>query len=726
MVVGVLVELSNKNIDRIFDYVVPSGLEKNIKIGIRVTVPFNNQILEGFVLEIKNNKSDNNIELKELINIVDTDIVLNGELLSLGRYMREETLSTLISCYQVMLPKALKAGAGTTVNVRTEKLIKLGIDISEIDRYKLTAKQKEMVDLVINQKEILKKELSKVSSSILKTLLDKKVFVEYEKEIYRLNDEKRNNVHKYPLTSEQQKVVDEVLNNNEVPKTYLLHGVTGSGKTEVYMELIEDMLKKNRSSIVLVPEISLTPQMVTRFKNRFKESIAILHSRLSEGEKYDEYRKISRGEVKIVIGARSAVFAPLKNIGLFVIDEEHTSSYKQDNNPKYNAIDIAIKRSEFHKSIVVLGSATPSLGSYAKAIKGVYSLLNLPNRVNDRKLPSVKIIDMNKEKKRGDYFSSELINSIRDRLEKNEQIILLLNRRGYSSFITCSNCGHVEKCPSCDITLTYHKSSNMLRCHYCGYANKHSNICSKCHEESMKNLGVGTEKVEEELHRLFDCKVVRMDFDTTSKKGAHERIINDFKEHKYDILLGTQMIAKGLDFANVTLVGVINADTSLMIPNYKSSEDTFQLLCQVSGRAGRGDKAGEVIIQTFNSSHYAINLAKNHDYLSFFKEEMAIRRKLSYPPYYYLVSIKVISPSYELARDESSKIVGVLNTNLSSSIVLGPSVSNIFRINNNYRFQIMIKYKKDDNLYSVLNRIIEHYKGNAKIKIDIDFNPNQV
>ena len=723
MIVGVLVELSNKNIDRVFDYLVPDFLMQDIKIGIRVTVPFGNQILEGFILEIKNESS--NKELKEIINIVDKDIILDKELLELGKYMANKTLSTLISCYQVMLPKALKAQQGTIINMRMDKYIKLGISIDDIDNYSLTVKQKDMVNLVFNRGEILKSELNKKSTSILKKLLEKNIFIEYEKEVYRTNDDERNLISKYPLTSDQQKVVDTIMNSSEVPCTYLLHGVTGSGKTEVYMELIEGMLNSNKTSIVLVPEISLTPQMVTRFKSRFKESIAILHSRLSDGEKYDEYRRIARGEVKIVIGARSAVFAPLKNIGLIVIDEEHTSSYKQDNNPKYNAIDIAIERSRYHKSLVVLGSATPTLESYAKTMKGVYKLVSLPKRVNDRKLPTVKIIDMNKEKRNG-YFSLDLTNLIKDRLEKNEQIILLLNRRGYSSFITCSNCGYVAKCPNCDITLTYHKSSNMLRCHYCGYADKHNNICSSCGEESMKDLGIGTEKVEEELHKLFDCRVVRMDYDTTSRKGAHERIINDFKEHKYDILLGTQMIAKGLDFSLVTLVGVINADTSLMIPSYKSSENTFQLLCQVSGRSGRGEMPGDVIIQTFNKEHYAIDLVKNHDYLTFFKEEMNIRRKLGYPPYYYLVSIKVISPKYELARDESMKVANKLKKDLNNSIVLGPSVSNVFKVNNQYRFNIIIKYKKEDNLYKVLEQIIDYYKSNSKIKIDIDFNPNQI
>ena len=721
MIAEVLVELSNKNIDKVFDYIVPEALKNDIKIGIRVTVPFGSQTLEGFVLGVKNDTSLTS--LKEIINVVDKEVILDTELLELGKKMSLKYLSTLISCYQVMLPKALKAQAGTNINKKIKKYVELNIDMSNLSNYKITSKQKEIIDLISEKGTVLKKELS---SSIVKTLVDKGILKEIEKEVYREVVTDGSIKEKYPLTVDQQKVVDTVLSTFGEPITYLLHGVTGSGKTEVYMELIEWCLKNDKTSIVLVPEISLTPQMVDRFKSRFKESIAILHSRLSEGEKYDEYRKIAKGEVKIVIGARSAVFAPLKNIGLFVIDEEHTSSYKQDNNPKYNAIDIAIERSKYHNSTVILGSATPNLESYAKSLKGIYHLVKLPNRVGNRTLPKVEIIDMNKEKKKGTYFSSKLIELINDRLTKKEQIILLLNRRGYSSFITCSNCGHVEKCPNCDITLTYHKSSNMLRCHYCGYANKHSEICPKCHEHSMKNLGVGTEKIEEELHKLFDCRVVRMDFDTTSKKGAHARIINDFKDYKYDILLGTQMIAKGLDFANVTLVGVINADTSLMIPSYKSSENTFQLLCQVSGRSGRGDKKGEVIIQSFNPSHYAIALAKDHNYLEFFKEEMQIRRQLGYPPYYYLVSIKVISSSYDIAKDESNKVANKLKNELANSIVLGPTVSNVFKVNNTYRFNIIIKYKKEDMLYPVLNQIIDYYKSNSKVKIDIDFNPNQI
>ncbi len=723
MIVNVLVELSNKNIDRTFSYYVPECLREKIKIGIRVKVPFNNQTLEGFILEVLSNNDIK--ELKEIIDVVDEDIILNEELLELGKYIKDKTICTLISAYQAMLPKALKAQNRTLINKRFDKYIELNVSEYSLSNYRLNEPQKEILEIVIANNIVRKNELTAISTSSVKTLLNKKVLREVERETYRLNVNslEKDNIH--ILTDDQQKIVDTVIKNEELPKNYLLHGVTGSGKTEVYMEIIEHMRSLGKTSIVLVPEISLTPQMVLRFTRRF-DNIAILHSRLSEGEKYDEYRRIAKGEVDIVIGARSAIFAPLSSIGVIIIDEEHSNTYKQENNPKYDAVDIAIKRSEYHKCSVILGSATPTLESYTKAIVKRYDLLELKNRVNNKLLPNVQIIDMHKEIKKNGYFSSDLIKAINEKLEKKEQIILLLNRRGHSSFVTCSNCGYVAKCPNCDITLTYHKTSDMCRCHYCGYATKRLISCPECHEDSIKNLGVGTEKIEEELHKLVAAKIVRMDFDTTNTKGAHEKIITDFMEHKYDILLGTQMIAKGLDFPNVTLVGVINADTSLIIPNFRSSEYTFQLLSQVAGRSGRGDKEGIVIIQTFNKEHYAIELARTHDYINFYKKEMSIRKELGYPPYYYIVSIKVMSSDYDIARNESNKISNILKRELINSKVLGPSIGSTFKVNNIYRFGIVIKYKKEDRLYGVLNNLIEAYKSNNKVKIDIDFNPNNI
>ena len=716
MTVNVLVELSNRNIDKYFTYNVPKELEDSIKIGIRVKVPFGKQKLEGFIMEINNDKYD---DLKDIYEVVDKDIILSDELIKLGIYIKEKTLCTLISAYQAMLPKALKAQNKTLINKSYIKLIKLNICDEELNSLKLNEKSLKIIEMIksgINDK----KELGSVSISSLKTLINKGILKEELIENYRLVDGKIIDYPRYELNEEQKNAYEIITKGKD--NIYLLHGVTGSGKTEVYMELIENAIKNGKTAIVLVPEISLTPQMVLRFKSRFKDTIAILHSRLSEGEKYDEYRKISQGKVQIVIGARSAVFAPLKNIGLIVIDEEHTQSYKQESNPKYSAIDVAIERIKTHNAKLVLGSATPSLESYSRTLVGQYRLVELNNRANNKPLPKIEIIDMNKEKK-GSYFSKRLIECINEKLEKQEQIILLLNRRGYASFITCSSCGYVSKCPNCDVTLTYHKSSDMERCHYCGYATKRHVTCPVCHEESVKNLGVGTEKIEEELNKLFKARIIRMDFDTTGTKGAHEKIINSFRNHEYDILLGTQMIAKGLDYPLVTLVGVINADTSLMIPNFRSSEYTFQLLSQVAGRSGRSEKEGNVIIQTFNQDHYAIQLSKTCDYKMFFKHEMNIRKKLNYPPYCYLVYVKVIGTNYEEVRNESAIIASKLKENLKDSIILGPSIGSTFKLKNTYRFGITIKYKKEDNLYPFLNKLLSYYATNTKIKIDIDFNP---
>ncbi len=723
MVARVLVEISNINVDKTFDYFVPFELENKIKVGIRVKVPFATRELEGFVLEIINDSLDSDYELKQIIDVIDNEVILNEELLELGKFMSEKYFSTLISSYQTMLPKALKAQNRTTINKKFIKIIEISDEI-KLDDQILNSTQSKIIDLLKNKIQIRKDELNKISASSVKTLLKKGILKEKEVEEYRLKEIDVIKQEPFTLTPSQREAKEEILNTKFLPKTFLLHGVTGSGKTIVYIEIVEEMLKQGKDSIFLVPEISLTPQMVYSFKSRFGDEVAVLHSRLSEGEKYDEYRKISSGKVHIVVGARSAVFAPFKNIGVIIIDEEHTTSYKQDNNPKYSAIDIAIERSKFHNCRVILGSATPSLESYAKSIKGLYQRIELKTRFNDKVLPKVEIIDMNKERRRGAIFSDKLINEINLRLEKKEQVILLLNRRGYASFVTCSNCGHTIKCPHCDITLTYHKSSNTLRCHYCGYGDKMQEVCPKCKEKSMKSLGTGTEKVEEELKKLFNARIVRMDLDTTVKKGSHESIINDFKDYKYDILLGTQMIAKGLDFSRVTLVGVINADTSLMIPNYRSSEYTFQLLMQTAGRSGRGEKEGRVVIQTFNPEHYAIKFAKEHDYLGFFKKEMSIRRELSYPPYYYLVQIKVIGKDYDIIRNEANKIAYKLKNLLKNSQILGPTTCSVFKLNGLYRFGIIIKYKKEEHIDEILKLLIDHYKNNRNIKIDIDINPN--
>lgn len=722
MVCECLVELEHVFIDKTFTYKINKEQLPLLKVGMRVVVPFGKQTLEGFILKIYENK-DVSLEnkLKEIISIVDTYPILNEELLTLGKYISKTTLCSLMTSYQAMLPKALKAKKKVNMTPKYDTYICINYGMYNND-IKFNASQEKILELLKENKKVKKEVLNKISVSSVNTLLKKNILLEEKEENYRYNLINEEKI-KFNLNEEQQKVYKEIFNSINTNETFLLYGVTGSGKTNVYMKVIEDVIKNNKTAILLVPEISLTPQIIKRFTSYFS-NIAVLHSGLSDGEKYDEWRKINEGKVNIVIGARSAIFAPLKNIGVIIIDEEHSQTYKQENNPRYNAIDIAKERCKYHNCPLILGSATPLLESFARAKKNVYKLLELKNRYNNNTMPKVEIIDMNKEfKKASGYFSNTLIDQIKETLERKEQVILFLNRRGYSSFLTCSSCGYVEKCPNCDISLTYHKSSNMLRCHYCGYATKRKKLCPKCQEE-FKDYGIGTEKVEEELKSLIkDAKIIRMDVDTTTTKNAHAKIINSFLEEKYNILIGTQMIAKGLDFPNVTLVGVLNADIGLNFPDFRSSETTFSLLNQVLGRSGRGNKEGKVLIQTFNPEHYAITYTKNHDYLGFYNEEMKIRKILKYPPYYYICLIKIISKDYNLASKSSYDVVNYLKQNIKNEIILGPSVCNVFKLNNNYRFQIIIKYKDVNNILEYLTNIEHHYFNKKDIKVEIDFNP---
>ena len=718
MKVDVLVELKIKGIDQTFTYLVPDNLKDKIKIGIRVLVPFGRQQLEGFIVNINNKELD--YKLKEIIDIIDLEPVLTNEMLELGKYISNKTLCNLISAYQTMLPRALKAKKGLNINKKYLTYLKLNQDyIPKND------KQKEIIEL-LKEKEQLKSDIMKISSSSVKTLIEKGIIIEIKKEIYRLNDENIKEEKKIVLNIDQKKVVDRVLEFKKSFRPFLLHGITGSGKTEVYMHIIEEVIKDEKQVIVLVPEISLTPQLVNNFKKRFGNMIAILHSALNDGEKYDEWRKIVKKEVKIAIGARSCIFAPFTNLGMIIIDEEHSDTYKQENNPRYNAIDIAIYRCRTYNCPLILGSATPSIESYTRAKNNIYELLELKKRINNT-LPIVNLIDMKDEIRNGNnLFSKELYDSIINCLEKNEQVILLLNRRGYSTVITCHNCGNTIKCPNCDIPLTYHKSTNKLNCHYCNYTTYKPNKCPNCKSSNIQDLGMGTEKLEEEVKKIFNCKVVRMDVDTTSKKGSHERIITDFKNKKYDILIGTQMIAKGLDFEDVTLVGVINGDCSLNIPDYRSSERTFSLLNQVAGRSGRSKKHGKVIIQGFNIDHYSIVKSSKNDYIGFYNEEMRIRKLLKYPPYYNLTLIKISSKDYQECVKESKKIHSYLNNNIKDVIILGPSNCNMPKINNIYYIQIILKYKNTNLIIDSLKFIINQYKISKKVNVDIDINPKNL
>lgn len=717
MLASVVIEYNAKSLNKVFDYIIPNEIKDIIKVGHKVVVPFASSKVEGFVLKIHNNV-DNSLNYKKIIQIQDSDFYLNSELLKLGEYMSNSLLCSLINSYQVMLPKALKASIKTNINKKF--IIKVSINKEvDIELYKednkRNKKEIEILDRIGNN-EILKSELS---CNSLNSLIKKGIVIEHKYEVNREVDYNSINDIKIKLTSEQEKAINEIINSKD--NKFLLYGVTGSGKTEVYIDLIRKNIKNNKTSIVLVPEISLTPQIVSRFKSVFGDSVAVFHSSLSEGEKYDEYRRIMKGEVSIVVGARSAIFAPLNNIGLIIIDECQSSTYKQENTPKYNAIDIAYKRGEYNNAKVILGSATPSLEQYARGKKGVLHLVKLGNRISGR-FPNIEIVDMEIEAKKHNYIISEKLDlEIKNSLSRSEQVILLLNRRGYSTFLSCTNCGYVYKCPNCDISLIYHKSSNSYSCHYCGYRCGRSSICPKCHEEAIKDLGLGTEKLESLIEKKYNTKVLRMDADTTSTKNAHSKLIKEFSSGNYNILVGTQMISKGLNFENVSLVGIINPDASLSIPDFRSSERTYELLSQTAGRVGRFNLPGKVIIQTYNPTNYVYKSVVKNDFDSFFNYEMNIRKKLSYPPYYYICDILVSSSDFNIAGEGANRIKKYLDSSLNNEyIVLGPSVSSIVKLNNKFRFNIMIKYKKPDKLYETLSVV-----NNIDIKnVNVDININ--
>lgn len=535
-----------------------------------------------------------------------------------------------------------------------------------------------------------------------------------------------------PLTEEQAAALAPIHADIESGRhrVFLCHGVTGSGKTEIYLQAIEKVIRAGKEAIVLVPEIALTPQMVNRFKGRFGGKVAVMHSALSRGEKYDEWRKVREGKVQVVVGARSAVFAPFNRLGLIIIDEEHETSYKQEENPRYHARDVAIYRAAYHHCPVVLGSATPSLESFARAKKGVYTLLSLKERFNHHPMPSVEMIDMREEMRAGNrsMFSRTLFEKLVSRLEKHEQSVLFLNRRGHSSFVMCRDCGYVMKCPHCDISLTYHRRHHLLKCHYCGHQEKTAAVCPSCGSDHLRYFGTGTEKVEEELNRLLpEARVVRMDVDTTQRKGSHEKLLRIFGEGRADILLGTQMIAKGLDFPKVTLVGVLAADSILHLPDFRASEKTFQLLTQVSGRAGRHDLPGEVVIQSYSPEHYAIVDAAHHDYQQFYQREMQMRFRHGYPPFYYLALVNVSHPQLTKAADAADRITQFLKRHLSANAqILGPAASVIPKIKDRYRYQCMVKYKKEPELLPALRKISDHYQAKAAkddLYLSVDLNP---
>ena len=696
MLVGVLIDRTNLSVNKIYHY--NYNLDKKISIGSRVLVDFHFKLSEALIVSFPKETELNN--LKEVIDVIDEESILTLELLKLGRFMEKKYFTSLMSCYQTMLPKPFKFG--TQEKIKDKEIIYYYL--SEEDK-KLTLKQQEIVDFLKLKKE---DRLEKFSKSIIKTLVSKNVLIKKKVLLSTIIEEKKDFKEIY-LSDKQKEIYNEIINSKD--NKFLLYGVTGSGKTLIYLHLINYYISQGKTALLLVPEISLTIQTMNFFKNYFKENIAILHSSLSDREKYNEYLKIKRKDVSVVIGVRSAIFAPISDIGIIIIDEEHSDTYNEySKNPKYSTKDIAIFRSEYNNAKLLLSSATPLVKDYYLAEKTKeYKLLKLLNKYNDLKL-DIKIIDL-KENKKLSYFSNELKDKILEKLEKKEQVILFLNRKGYANYVMCASCGEVKKCPNCDISLTYYKKDNILKCSYCEYIEKYVNLCNKCHEEDLNIMGVGTEKIEEELNILFkDYKILRMDMDTTKRKGSYERIIEDFKNHKYDILVGTQMIAKGLDFESVTLVGVINADTSLMIPSYNAIENTYSLLSQVSGRSGRSNKKGEVIIQTYNPDNYGISEVVKQDYESFYKQEIDIRKKLLYPPFSNMLTLKIKSINIDLVKEHIIKIYKYLKLNLKETTsILGPNLLNIRKLDKKYECSITLKYNKDENLDKIIKFLKSYY-----------------
>lgn len=719
MYAEVLIQYGAKVLDKTFTYHIPSNM--NVVVGNKVKVEFAKKQIYGIVINIKNNTDLENVN--EIIEVINPKIHLTNELIELGKYLSKECFCTLIKSYQTMFPTSLKVKNINSNYNKYDEYLELNTSkekvLEYIDKNKRSKAKIEILKRLLNGETINKSNIK----SAYKGLIDEEIIKIRKVRKFRINTN-INTKKEYVLTPEQNNIIDNVdlLSN----KVHLLYGVTGSGKTVIYIDLIKKVLKMNKGAIMLVPEISLTTQMVNRLYNSFGSDIAILHSGLSDGEKYDEYTKINDGLVHVVVGTRSAIFAPLNNIGLIIIDEEHSTTYKQETSPRYNAIDIAKWRCNFNNAPLILGSATPSLESYARGEKDVYKLLTLDKRVGNISLPTVKLVDMREEmKKRNMLFSDELKINIINTLNKHEQVMILLNRRGYSTFVSCQSCGYTYKCPHCEITLTYHKNSNNLRCHYCGYTKIFNSICPNCKEDAIRSYGSGTEKIELELKKLFPtARILRMDRDTTIRKGSHEKYIKMIENEEVDIIVGTQMISKGLDFPLISLVGIINADETLNIPDFRSNERTFSLLNQVSGRAGRSGIESNVIIQTFNPDNKLFEFIKNNDYKSFYKYEMNIRKKLKYPPYYYLVSLKICSKNYEEASKNAIKISTYLTNHISNtSIVLGPSTATMFKLNDIYRFQILIKYRFDDKLHDALKFIDNLYITNKEVYIEIDNNP---
>ena len=743
MIAEVAINRSAKRLNRTFDYNIPKDLEELIMIGSSVIVPFgkNSGLEEGYVISIKENTA------YSVKNIVEVKHNLTTKQIELATWMSKKYFCNLTDCIKQMLrPGTKNKDSDKNTQDKTINVVYLKKNIDEIkfdiDLGKIKSeKQKKVLQLLESNDGLTVSEIEMLSGgtrAIVKTL-EKNGYVEIvEKKVERnpLANKQIVRTENLELTEEQQiaynKVKEGIIQNKY--EEFLLFGITGSGKTEIYLQLIGEVLKQDKTAIVLVPEISLTPQMTDRFIARFgKETIAILHSKLSIGERYDEWNKIKEKKAKIIIGARSAIFAPTEDIGIIIIDEEHDSSYKSEAVPKYDAKEIARKIAQENKCPLLLGSATPDICTYYKAITNQTTLLKLTQRANNSKLPDVDTVDLKMELANGNrsMISTELYGEIEENLKNKRQTILFLNRRGFSTFIMCRECGYTVKCKNCNISMTYHKTENKLKCHYCGYEENVVTICPQCHSNKIRYFGTGTQRLEQEINKLFpNATTIRMDIDTVTKKNSHEELLNKFRDENIDILIGTQMVVKGHHFPKVTLVGVIAADSSLNIDDYRANERTFQILTQVAGRAGREKLDGKVIVQTYNPDNFSIICAQKQNYEMFYDTEIALRKQLNYPPFYDIILIGFNS----LTENEIKKVADESYTYLKENLpqdefnVLRPMPSPIDKIQNRFRWRIIIKGNVDNNANQILNDYLKNiYDKNYKnTKISIDINPNNM
>lgn len=726
----VIINSEALEIDRPFTYKVPEEFNNEIKIGQIVKVPFGkgNKTSEGFILNLKN---DDNIKFKtkNIAAILVKDPVIDEDDINLIEFLREKTLCKYIDAFRLLIPVGIMKGA----KAKKKKVIVLkNEDLSNIknpDGYK-----KIVEFFKTNSGKYTKSELineHSISQYKLNKLIENEVLSIEEESVFRYNDRVYNKDSAKTLTIEQENIIREYINSDD--KMFLLKGVTGSGKTEVYMKLVERVLLEGKSAIILVPEIALTPQMIERFKGRFGVNVALFHSKLSDGERFDEWFRVKEGKSKVIVGARSAIFLPAKNLGLIIIDEEHENTYKSEQNPKYQTKEVAEYLSELKGCKVILGSATPSIETYYRALTGEMKLLELNSRVDNKAMPPMKVIDMRNELKGGNksLFGRELFIAIQERLKRKEQIILFLNRRGFSTFVSCRSCGYVFKCDECDISMTYHKNG-LLICHYCGKTKREPRECPKCHSKYVKFFGAGTQRVEEEVKKYFNnAGILRMDVDTTRDKHSYERIYNTFKNGEADILIGTQMVSKGLDFKNVTLVGILAADMSINIPDYRAAERTFQIITQVAGRAGRGDKQGEVLIQTYTPQHYSLQYAVNYDYEGFYEKEFTVRAMMKYPPFGKLLLINGTSKKEDLLKNFMHKITMMIKPLVENCLdieILGPIPCMISKVKENYRWQIVIKGEFDSYFSKNIKEILYDENKNVynDIRISMDINPNNL